>query len=118
MADSSLILPPPADLRGAKGDHDMRVTNGLNRLQSLKGNRVSAEKIDQTAQEFEALFISQMLQHMFAGVETNELFGGGEGEDMYKSLLIDEYGKLMAQSGGIGLADHVRREMLNLQEIK
>ena len=72
----------------------------------------------QGKQEFEAVFLSQMLQHMFDGVETDEMFGGGEGEDMVKSLLVDEYGKLIARTGGIGVADYVKREMLSLQEVK
>ena len=39
------------------------------------------KKIDDTAQDFEAVFISQMLEHMFDGVETDPLTGGGEAED-------------------------------------
>ncbi len=73
-------------------------------------------KIDKTAQEFEAQFIAQMLENMFSTVETNPVLGGGEGEEMYRSLMVDEYGKLLARSGGIGVADHVKREMLRLQE--
>ena len=74
------------------------------------------EKIDEAAQEFEAVFISQMLTQMWAGVETNEMFGGGHAEDIYRSLLIDEYGKVIARQGGLGIADHVKAEMLALQE--
>lgn len=79
---------------------------------------LSADKIDQTAQEFEAQFISQMLENMFSTVETNPVLGGGEGEEMYRSLMVDEYGKLLARAGGIGVADHVKRELLRLQEGK
>lgn len=77
---------------------------------------VSADKIDETAQEFEAQFISQMLENMFSTVDTNPVLGGGEGEDAYRSLLTDEYGKLLARAGGIGVSDHVKRELLRVQE--
>lgn len=77
---------------------------------------MSAEKMDSVAQEFEAQFISQMLENMFSTVDTNPVLGGGEGEDAYKSLLVDEYGKLLARAGGIGVADHVKRELLRVQE--
>lgn len=80
------------------------------------GPRMSAEKADAAAQEFEAQFISQMLENMFSTVDTNPVLGGGEGEDAYKSMLVDEYGKLLARSGGIGVADHVKRELLRVQE--
>lgn len=77
---------------------------------------LSAEKVDAAAQEFEAQFISQMLENMFSTVDTNPVLGGGEGEDAYKTLLVDEYGKLLARAGGIGVADHVKRELLRVQE--
>jgi Rod binding domain-containing protein len=33
-------------------------------------------------------------------------------------MMIDEYGKLMSKSGGIGIADHVTRQLLQEQEVK
>lgn len=76
------------------------------------GNDAAIEK---AAQEFEAVFLAQMMEHMFADVDLDPA-SEGPGEDIYKSLLIDEYSKLMARSGGIGVADHVKREMLRIQE--
>ena len=78
----------------------------------------SIEQMRKTAQEFEASFLSQMLQPMFANLSAAKPFGGGTGEDMWRSLQVDEYGKAIAQKGGIGLADSVFREMLKLQEVE
>jgi peptidoglycan hydrolase FlgJ len=72
----------------------------------------------ETAQEFEATFLSQMLQPMFANLGAEKPFGGGSGEDMWRSMQVEEYGKAIAQKGGIGVADQVFREMLKLQEVK
>jgi peptidoglycan hydrolase FlgJ len=97
----------------------VRIQKEASKIQASKhASTKNSGKIDEKAQEFEAVFLSQMLQHMFDGVETDENFGGGEGEDMVKSLLVDEYGKLIARTGGIGVADYVKREMLSLQEVK
>jgi Rod binding domain-containing protein len=107
------------------GGADMQVLNGqlrndaLKRAQDLaKGRKVSEGQIDKVAEEFEAVFLSQMLQHMFAGVSMN---GTGEPEsssdEIYKSLLVDEYGKAMSRAGGIGVADFVKQEMLRMQEV-
>ncbi len=68
------------------------------------------------AEDFEALFLSQMLQHMFAGVRTDGPFGGGHAETIYRSMLANEYGKLISRTGGVGIADAVQREILKLQE--
>jgi flagellar protein FlgJ len=75
-------------------------------------------QIKETAQKFEASFMSVMMQSMFAGVKTSEPFGGGAGEDAFKSLLTEAMAKEVTQSGGIGLASSVQREMLKLQGLK
>ncbi|HLB80443.1 MAG TPA: rod-binding protein [Dongiaceae bacterium] len=68
------------------------------------------------AQDFEAFFVAQVMEQMFAGIEPDALFGGGAGEPAFRSLLFQEYGKAVARAGGFGLADAVQREILRLQE--
>ncbi len=68
------------------------------------------------AEEFEAIFLGQVLKPMFATVPTDGPFGGGLSEDMWRSLQVDEYGKAIARSGGIGIADAVLRQILKMQE--
>jgi len=70
------------------------------------------------AENFESFFLSQTFESMFSGIGTNSLFGGGEGETIYRSLLLQEYSKVAAKSGGVGLADAVQREILRAQEVK
>ena len=81
----------------------------------LQAPMASAD-VQRVAEEFEAVFIAQMMAPMFQGLETDELFGGGPGEDIYRSILIEEYGKSIARAGGIGLSDAIQREILRLQE--
>ncbi|MBK1670994.1 hypothetical protein CKO28_23590 [Rhodovibrio sodomensis] len=85
--------------------------------------RSAAGGIDETAaakaaQDFEAMFIAQMLKPIFQGLSTEGMFGGGKGEEMYRSLMVEEYGKTIAKAGGVGIADQVKAEMLKLQEVK
>ena len=72
-------------------------------------------KARDAAQKFESQFLSQMLGQMFQGIETDGPFGGGHGEDMFRSLLTDSMAKEMTKAGGIGLVDTVQREILKLQ---
>lgn len=74
------------------------------------------ESIRQTAVDFEAMFLSQMFNHMFSGIKTDGLFGGGAGEDTWRSMMVDEYGKATARAGGVGIADQVMRSLLAAQE--
>ena len=67
-------------------------------------------------QEFESVFLSQMIAHLFNGVGDDPILGGGEAGKLYRSMMQDEYGKVIAKSGGIGVADSVMREVIKMQE--
>ena len=70
-----------------------------------------------TAKDFEAVFISQMLAPIFESLPTDGPTGGGQGEKIFRSLMVQEYGKSLVQSGSIGIADAVYREIIKLQEV-
>jgi Rod binding domain-containing protein len=72
--------------------------------------------IDKTAQDFEAVFATQLLQPMFESVKVDATFGGGHGEEVMRSFMLQEYGKMIASSGKLGVADKVKAEMLRAQE--
>lgn len=80
------------------------------------GKNMDMKKVHDAAQKFESFFISQMLDHMTAGIETDPMFGGGHGEDMWKSMLNQEYGKEISKSGRMGITDQVMKGMIKMQE--
>ena len=92
-------------------------TGAAERMKELAASPDTA-KAAKAAKEFESFFVSQMVQHMFEGVKTDSMFGGGHGEEMFRSQLIDQYGKMVAARGGLGIADSVVRSMLHQQEVK
>lgn len=68
------------------------------------------------AEEFEAVFLAQMMAHMFEGISTDGPFSGGQAEQVYRTLLTNEYGRLASGAGGLGIADQVMSEILRIQE--
>jgi flagellar protein FlgJ len=66
--------------------------------------------------QFETMFLSEMLNPMFAGLKADKVFGGGHGEEMFRSLQVDELAKGLTAQGGIGIAAAVQREVLRMQE--
>jgi Rod binding domain-containing protein len=86
--------------------------------QTPNKKKLNVQRVDKAAEDFEAMFLTQMMQPMFEGIPTDGMFGGGSSEEVYRSFLLDEYGRLMARAGGIGIADHVRKELLKLQEVQ
>ncbi|MBV6657918.1 MAG: rod-binding protein [Devosiaceae bacterium] len=87
-------------------------------LESLASSLVGSDNtaIDQAAEEFEAVMLTAMLKPMFEGIETPEPFGGGSGERMWQGLLVEQYAAEIAATGGIGIADAVRAELIRIQE--
>jgi len=78
-------------------------------------NIVAAQK---AAKEFEGVFISQFLGQMFEGIKTDGPFGGGEGEAMFRSVMLDQYSKQITERGGFGLSEAITRSLLAHQEAK
>ncbi len=68
------------------------------------------------AKEYESVFVSQFLSSMFSGIQTDGMFGGGQGEEMFRSLMIDQYSKGLQARGGFGLATNMQAELLKHQQ--
>lgn len=112
MSSSPIGAVSSADIAAARDAAD---TKKVQQARSFTTNDPAVA--DKVAKDFEAMFLQQMLQPMFSGLKTSEgTFGGGHGEDAFSAMMVDEYGKIIAQRGGIGVADMVRREILKAQE--
>ena len=77
---------------------------------------VATARMRETAEAFEASFLSQILKPMFEGLSTEAPFGGGEAEGTWRGFLVDAMAKQTVRGGGIGLADQVVAQMLKMQE--
>ena len=75
-----------------------------------------AKRIEEAAQEFEAVFIGEMIKPMFEGIETDGQFGGGKGEEIFRGMMVQEYGKMLAKNGGVGMSSQIREQMIKMQE--
>jgi peptidoglycan hydrolase FlgJ len=75
----------------------------------LKGNAKGA------ARQFEAMFLNSMFQQMFTGIDGDGPFGGSGALKVWRSFLTDEYAKIFAKNGGIGISSHVYDTLLKLQ---
>ena len=95
---------------------DISQTYFANAAASSASALQNKDSAKEAAQDFEAFFLSRMCESMFEGVSTDGIFGGGHAEKVYRSLLLNEYGKIMAQNGGIGVADYVMDAIIQMQE--
>ena len=117
----SLLLPPPAPaVRKAAvlaTDPAADPTAATPTAATIPSPAETAKRaaIAKASKDFESSFLSVMLGQMFKDVNTSAPFGGGPGEDAFKSFMTDAMAKQVVKSGGIGLAPTVQKEMLKLQ---
>ncbi len=93
---------------------DLAVSPSL--LQPAPTAPAATTRMRETAEAFEASFLSQMLKPMFEGLSTDGPFGGGEAESTWRGFMIEAMAKQTVKAGGIGLADQVVAQMLKMQE--
>ncbi len=81
-------------------------------------NSKDLAKAEKSAEDFEAFFLTKMMETMFEGISTDGMFGGGNAEKIYRSMLFDQYGKEMAKLGTVGVKQNVMRSILEMQEME
>jgi Rod binding domain-containing protein len=74
------------------------------------------DKIKAVSQDFETIFLTNMFENMFDGLEDDGPFGSGAGNGPWRSMLTEQYAKSIAQSGGVGVAKQIERQLVSLQE--
>jgi len=84
----------------------------------LKPAATVGDKTRAQAQEFESVFISSMMQHMFTGIGKDGPLGNGPSTGPWRSLLTEQYAKSLVKAGGLGLANQVYKSMLARQAAK
>ncbi len=75
-----------------------------------------ADALRRAAEEFESVFLGEMLGPMFDGLDTEGLGGGGMGEQIFRPMLIERYAESISRAGGVGIADSVVREFMRMQQ--
>ncbi len=84
--------------------------NGLSDKQRQQAKKVS--------QDFEGLFIGMMMKTMRETVAKDKVTGGGHGEDVYRSMLDEQYVAAAVKRGGFGLAKHIEKDIIRQESKK
>ncbi|MDD2736194.1 MAG: rod-binding protein [Desulfuromonadaceae bacterium] len=72
--------------------------------------RQQAKKI---SQDFEGLFVGMMMKSMRATVGKDTLTGGGHGEEVYRSMLDQQYADAsVKRGGGLGIAKIIEKDII------
>jgi len=71
------------------------------------------QQIKAAAQQFEAIFIQQVFKEMRNTIPEGGMIERGNADDVYTQLQDAEAAKVMAERGGIGLADLMLQQLLD-----
>ncbi len=83
---------------------------GAGKIQDASQTTAEKEKkLRETAQEFEAVFIAEMLSH--AGFDKAIAQDSGYGGEAFSRMLVENYAESLAEKGGFGLADQIYRQL-------
>ena len=73
-----------------------------------RGGNTEVPPATRTAQEFEAVFLTQFVDQMMK--TTGETaFGGKEHAEMWRSFMSEAVAKHLVEQGGLGLSGHVEK---------
>lgn len=107
----------PASTRSVGGDaaaFDVLLEQALeDRAVSLSDEiKPESEKLQEAAQEMEAIVIQQMLKAMRDTVPEGEgIFAKSNAQKTFESMLDVEYARIYAQNANFGLADAIYRQL-------
>lgn len=90
----------------------MRLEANAPRTEDSSLSAEQREKLQEVAQQFEAVFINQMVGAMRKSVQNGGLIPESQGEKVYKSMLDNEYAAKMAESRQFGLSDLIYEHLL------
>ena len=82
----------------------------LRELPDAKGKTDDAQ-LRESANEFEAIFIQQMLKTMRKTSFESDLLPKSEGEKVFQSLLDEQYALISAKSGSLGLGEMIYQQL-------
>ncbi len=73
-------------------------------------------RLREQAEDMEGVFLNMLTKQMFSSLQSDENFGGGFGEETWRSMQAEELANSIAKTGGVGIADQLMGEMIAAQE--
>ncbi|MBN1571492.1 MAG: peptidoglycan DD-metalloendopeptidase family protein [Acidobacteria bacterium] len=112
MSDYSPIVPlnqVPLEFLTSSGS---RIEGRIHAAKSEAAGPKQRSEIRKAAQQFEAVFIANMLKVMRETIEESGLLEGGFGKSIYTELFDQEVSLSLAKRGVLGIADLLERNIL------
>jgi len=80
-------------------------------IKNLYSTQREEKKLKEACQEYESMFISQLLSTMRKSVPKSDIFGDRKNEEMFQDMMDGEVAKTWSKTEGIGLANILYQQM-------
>lgn len=87
------------------------ISETAQRPSAVPRQQAQDQRLLHKCREFESLLYAAMLHTMRSTVMKSDLFHGGHAEDLYTSLLDDEYAKIMSDNAQHGIAEALYQQL-------
>lgn len=78
---------------------------------TLEAAQKDDKELYKTCQELESVFISKVLDSMRAAIPRSDFISRGFADDVFESMLYDEYAQKISQTNSIGLAQILYQQL-------
>lgn len=97
-----------------------QIRQGTERLEDVKispevNRELEKKKLKEKCYEFEALLFNSMLRSMRKTIEKSGLISGGDAEEIYTSLLDQEYAIILSKNSRTNIADALYEQLTQKQ---
>ncbi len=86
-------------------------SNSFNAALSTALHDKDREKLKESCQQMEAVFIGKIMEGMRATIQHSDLIERGFAEETFESMLWDKYAGNMSKTGQLGLADILYKQL-------
>ena len=108
------IISKEADFQAALDEATGKINNAKNKdIKVMTAEEIAQRDKDlkEASTELEAILLKMMYGEMYKTVPKDELFGDDNAMEIYQDMYHGELTKEMAQSGGIGLAKFIYKQL-------
>jgi peptidoglycan hydrolase FlgJ len=95
---------------GATVDILNRTTNAA-RIEATADTGDKPGEVPKIYRDFEAVYLTNFVQTMLPS-ESEEVYGKGNAGEMWKSMMAEQMGSVLSESGGVGIAKQMYSEAL------
>lgn len=104
---SSAPMDPSQYIQKAENDK----TNDFVKALEDATKQKDKEKLIESCRQLESVFLNQIIEAMRSTVPKSDLFGNSFSDDVFQSMLDQEYSKSISESGSLGLADIIYKQL-------